>query len=100
MYGLHQLDITTLPFVASQMLGISEYAGGVFCSLVLFSALALPTTYLIQGKAGLGLVLIEGILLIGFCTAIGWIDVLWAILMILITASLMAYKLAEVGKSS
>lgn len=93
-----QIDITQLPYVASNMLGISEYAGGVFCSLVLFCAFALPTTAFIQGKVGMGAVLIEGILIIGLCTAIGWIDVLWVILMILTTASLLAYKLAEVGR--
>ena len=95
-----QIDITNFPYIVSNMLGISEYAGGVLCSLILFCAFALPTTVLIQGKVGLGGVLVEGILIIGLCTAIGWIDVLWVILMIFITVALISYKLAEVSSSS
>ena len=97
MFLLNQIDLTELPFIVSEMLGISEYAGGVFCILVLFLAVGLPTIVLIQDKMSIGAVLVEGLLLIIFGVSVGWVD-FWIILFIgLITTMMIAWKIATIG---
>jgi len=93
-----QIDITQLPYIASQMLGISEYAGGVLCTMIMFLAMGLPTILLIEGKAGMGGVLIEGLLMVIFGVAVGWVD-FWIILFIgMVVCMMLAYKFAVVGE--
>jgi hypothetical protein len=92
-----QIDITKLPYIASEMLGISEYAGGVLCTMILFLAMGLPTILLIEGKSGMGGVLIEGLLVVIFGVAVGWVD-FWIILFIgFVVAMMLAYKFAIIG---
>jgi len=92
-----QIDITQLPYIVSEMLGTSEYAGGVLCTLILFLAMGLPTMILIEGKTGMGGILIEGLLIIIFGVAVGWVD-FWIILFIgFVVCMMLAYKLAEIG---
>lgn len=71
MLSLHQVNIGNLPLVASEMLGITEFAGGVFCTIIFLIAVELPLTIYVKR---LGMIhLLTAFLIVCFGVAVGWI---------------------------
>ena len=76
-----QLGVTNLPEIVANIFGISVFAGGLFCALVLFLATLIPLLWVAHGKATVYIIMVDGILVTAFAVAVGWVDY-WILLLI------------------
>lgn len=75
-----QLDIANLPVIASNMFGISVFAGGIFCTLLVTTAIMIPIFWVTQGKGMPYTVIIIGCLSVFFGVSVGWLAEILGIL--------------------
>ena len=80
------VDITGLSLVVAEMLGVSQFAGGVFCTFVLFIAIMFPAAILLRSPPRI-IYLVLAFFVLGLATSFGWIDFWW----ILILGALVAF---------
>lgn len=72
------VDITTLPLVVAEMLGITEFAGGIFCTILLMLIIEVPLFIYVKR---IGMVhLLMAFLVVAFGVALGWLGD-WFLLM-------------------
>ena len=80
-YSLLQLDVGNLPIIVANMFGTSVFAGGIFCTLLVWLATAIPLFWVIKDKGAPYTVVVHSILIVAFATGIGWIDA-WVLLLV------------------
>jgi hypothetical protein len=89
------IDLSEFPAGLATMLSINEWAAGVLLSLVLIAIVMIPLSLISRGHFELPLM--AGVLLIIFCTVIGWLDSWVMILVILGIAGMYALVSGRVG---
>jgi hypothetical protein len=85
-----QVNLLDLPKKVAEALGIPEYAGKLLsCTFILFMVL-LPIA--IFSKGNMLLMLMIGILCLGFFVAVGWLEFWFILIIILVVAGLWSGK--------
>lgn len=80
------VDFLDLPTKVGEAFGISSFAGGLICSLIMFMTFLFPSLYLCKDQNGsimLIVVLTLGISVMGICIAINWLPIWMLILTIM-----------------
>ena len=68
-----QVDISNLAYIAGEILGVGEFVGGVFVTMTLYTIITGILLVLAKDKLSSEVLIVEGLLVVGFCTAIGWV---------------------------
>lgn len=68
-----QIDISNLAYIAGEVLGIGEFAGGIFVTMALYTILTGILLVLAKEKLSPEILIVEGFLVVGLCTALGWV---------------------------
>lgn len=87
-----QLDISNLAYIAGDVLGIGEFAGGVFCTFALFVVTFFTLAYVLKDKTSPLVAMIDGALCVGLALALGWVDIWLPALVILVIIFYLAVK--------
>ena len=77
-----QLDISNFPEIVSGIFGISVFASGIFCTLLVTTAIMIPLLLVTKGKGMPYTVIIIGGLMIFFGISVGWLSEVIGILII------------------
>jgi len=86
--GSGQLNLMDIPEYLGDKLGIGPFAGGLLATAILVMMIMLPSAMLIRGKHASLFMLIEGLCIYGFCTAIVWIPIWLMIVLCMLLALL------------
>ena len=94
-----QVDITNLPVVVADMLGVSELAGGIFAVLILFLVTLVPILYVMKDSSDAFpyIILLDGLLVSGFGIAIGWLGVWFMIILVLGLSALIGKTVSDLA---
>lgn len=83
------IDLTNFPTALADRFNITVYAGGILASIILFTASFLPVALF---SKSLQLPLAIGLLCFGFCIAVGWLDIFFMLIWVLLVALLAGYN--------
>ena len=72
MFSLNQVDIGNFPLVVAEMFGISEFAGGIFVTILVLIVVEAPL--LLWSKRVGMLHLLVAFLVVCFGVAVAWLD--------------------------
>lgn len=86
------VSISDLAYIAGDVLGIGEFAGGVFCTFALFMVSTVILIMLLKDKVNTPVLLLEGVLVVSFCTALGWVDIWLIIVIVMICITILVSK--------
>jgi len=93
VYAGEEVNLTDLPKKLAEMLTISETAAqyltaGIFLCLFMFPTFMLTKNIFAH--------LMVGLVILGFCTVMGWIPVFIIIILVLVVAGLLAVRFKEI----
>lgn len=86
----NQINILDIPKRLSEAFGISEYAGKLLASACFTFIFMLP---IMIWARNIYVMLIVGLICMGFCVAIGWLDVWFILIVCLLIAGLWSGKM-------
>lgn len=95
------VNMTSFPDNLARQLGIEVYAGNILASLIVIALFVFPTLFL-QKKfntsplISLAMVFIS----LGFCVAVGWLDIFFMLIFGMITALMFAGKMRDLISGS
>ena len=87
-----QIDISNLAYIAGEVLGIGEFAGGVFCTFAVFVAVVVIVAFASKGQLSPETILVLTVLVAGLALALGWVNIWLPLLMVLVLIFYMVAK--------
>lgn len=87
------LNLTSFPLLLAEKLSISDFAGGLLASLIALLAFILPTA--IYTKSIIP-PLFVGVVVLGFCIAVTWLDYWFLLVLAMIVAFMFATKMRTI----
>lgn len=95
-YAEEDINIENLPAQLADAWGITEFAAGIFISMILLFTFLIPTLLIAKGKEGGTLaIMIVGFGIMGFCISIGYLNYWFLLLITLLVAALYAKRVTE-----
>jgi len=90
------VELSEFPAALARQFGISEYAGNILASAIAIAFFVFPTLFL-QKKYNFSPIIsiLMGFVIMGFCTAVGWLDIFFMLLMCMITALMFSGKMRD-----
>ena len=81
------VNLSEFPTALANQFGISLYAGQILASAIVIAFFVFPTLFL-QKKYNFSPIisLLMGFVVMGFCVALGWLDIFFMLIICLITA--------------
>lgn len=90
------VDLTQFPIQLAEALGITTFAGEMLASCIVIALFVFPTLFLTK-KFSLSPIasLTMAFLSMGFCVAIGWLNIFFILMISVITALMFAGRMRE-----
>ena len=87
-----QIDISNLAYIAGEVLGIGEFAGGVFCTFAVFVVVLVIVSFAAKDQLSTEVILVLTVLVGGLALALGWVDIWLPLLMVFVLVFFMVTK--------